>query len=261
MTGLVTTCFADLPSGATCARLRLSAPRANALEPGLLQALSDALDAAEKGRADVILLTSAGRNFCSGGDVARFAAEVTAGRGVAYAGEVVPRLQQIVLRLLSMPRIVGVAAKGAITGGGAGLLFAADLAVLSPDAFVQPFYTRVGFAPDGGWTAVLPERVGAGAAATWQLRNARVDAAAARGMGLAAAVDEDPETRALALLSDTNIDAVKVSKRLIWDAMRLRAVEARLKAETAAFRARITQPDTVVGMARFLARAGQRDHG
>jgi len=34
-----------------------------------------------------------------------------------------------------------------MTGGGAGFLFAADLAVLAPDAFVQPYYTRMGFAP------------------------------------------------------------------------------------------------------------------
>lgn len=261
MTGLASTCFADLPGGATCARIRLSAPRANALEPGLLADLMHALDAAEKGRADVLLLTSAGRHFCSGGDVARFAEAVAAGRGVAYANQVVPLLQQIVLRLLSMPRIVGVAGKGAITGGGAGLFFAADLAVLSPDAFVQPYYSRVGFAPDGGWTAVLPERIGAAAAATWQLRNERVGAGKAHEMGLAVAVDDDPERHLLALLSDINIEAAKATKRLLWDAARLKTVEARLKAETAAFRARITQPDTVAGMARFLARAGQRDHG
>lgn len=259
--GTVSTCFADLPSGATCARLRLSAPRANALEPGLLQALDAALDAAEKGRADVILLAAAGRNFCSGGDVARFAEAVAAGRGVAYAGEVVPLLQRIVLRLLSMPRLVALAGRGAITGGGAGLLFAADLAVLAPDAFVQPWYTAVGFAPDGGWTAVLPERIGAGAALAWQLRNGRVDAPAARGMGLAAAVDEDPEGRALALLSALNIEAAKASKRLIWDRARLKSVEARLAAETAAFRTRIAAPDTAAGMARFLDGAGHKDHG
>lgn len=260
MTGLITTCFADLPSGATCARLRLAAPRANALEPGLLLALSEALDAAEKGRADVILLASAGRNFCSGGDVARFAEEVAAGRGVCYANKVVPLLQEIVLRLLSMPRLVALAGKGAITGGGAGLLFASDLAVLSPDAFVQPWYTVVGFAPDGGWTAILPERIGAGAAAGLQLTNRRLDAAAAQAMGLAAAVDADPEARALALLSDVNIDSAKATKRLIWDRARLRLVEARLKAETTAFRARIAQPDTVAGMARFLETSGRRDH-
>lgn len=261
MTGPVTTCFADLPSGATCARLRLAAPRANALEPGLLLALSEALDAAEKGRADVVLLASAGRNFCSGGDVARFAQEVAAGRGACYANQVVPLLQDIVLRLLSMPRLVALAGKGAITGGGAGLLFASDLAVLSPDAFVQPWYTAVGFAPDGGWTAVLPERIGAGAAASLQLANRRLDAPAAQIMGLAVAVDDDPEARALALLSEMNIEAAKATKRLVWDKARLKLAEARLKAETAAFRARIAQPDTVAGMAQFLERSGQKSHG
>lgn len=261
MTGPVAATFVDLPTGATIARLRLAAPRANALEPGLLQAISQALDAAERGGADAVLLSSAGRNFCSGGDVSRFAAEVAAGRGAIYADTVVPLLQQIVLRLLSMPRLVVLAGKGAITGGGAGFLFASDLALLAPDAFVQPFYTAVGFAPDGGWTAVLPERIGAGAAAALQLANRRLDAVAARDIGLAMAVDADPEARALALLSEMNIEAAKATKRLIWDEARLHRVQMRLHAETDAFRARIGQPDTVAGMAGFLERAGREKHG
>lgn len=261
MTGLVSTCFADLPGGATCARIRLSAPRANALEPDLLTALQEALDRAEKARADVILLSSKGRHFCSGGDVARFAREVAAGRGACYANSVVPRLQDVVLRLLSMPRLVCVAGRGAITGGGAGLLFAADLAVLAPDTFVQPYYSAVGFAPDGGWTALLPERIGAGAALSWQVENARVTAEDACRLGLAAAVADDPEDRLLAFVTSMNLEAAKAAKRLTWDKARLKAVAGRLRAETEAFRARITQPDTVAGMERFLRGTGQRDHG
>ncbi len=260
MTQLVFTSFADLSNGATCARIRLSAPRANALEPKLLRALNAALDAVEKGRADVVLLSSAGRNFCSGGDVACFAQAVADGRGVDYANDVVGQLQAVVLRLLSMSQVIGIAGRGAITGGGAGFLFASDVAVLSPDAFVQPFYTRVGFAPDGGWTALLPDSIGAARALSWQLENRSVAAEEAVQLGLAAKTHPDPEGGMLELFSQMNVGSARETKGLIWDSKRLRQVEARLKSEANAFRKRINKPDTIEGMAHFLSSARQSKH-
>ncbi len=231
--------------------MQLSAPRANALEPEFLDDMRRGLDAFETISPQTVMI-SAGRNFCSGGDVARFAAAVEAGQGRAYARQVVPRLQEIVLRLVSMPAIVGVATRGAVTGGGAGLFFAADTAVMHPSTFVQPYYAQVGFAPDGGWTALLPERIGVTQSLNWLLDDRRVGAEALVRLGLGAAVDPEPEVALEAMLEQGSIQMRMAAKRLIWDDARRAALEERLGAETAAFEERIDAPETKEGMKRFL---------
>lgn len=234
--------------------IALRAPRANALEPGLLDDLRRALDRAEAAAPGAVLLTG-GRNFCSGGDVARFHAAALAGEAVAYARRVVPALQDTVLRLLAFPATVAVAARGAVTGGGAGFLFAADLAVVAPDGFVQPWYGPMGFAPDGGWTALLPERIGAGAALAWLAGNRRHGAGDLVALRLAAAADSTPEDRAAALLAASDPASRRAARALVWDADRIAAVRRRLDAETAAFLDLIGRPETRDRMAAFLNRA------
>lgn len=245
----------DLSGGAVCARLTLAGGRANALEPGLLGDLISALDRAEAQNAKVILLCG-GRNFSSGGDVRGFHAATLDGTGQDYARTVVPLLQTIVARLIAMPRLVVVAARGAVTGGSAGLLFAADLVVLAPDAFVQPYYPQVGFAPDGGWTALLPERIGAGRAAEWLQSDRRLSAQALCDAGLATAISDAPEEMAMELAARGEIGSRLATKALIWDSARRRQIETRLEAETTAFLDRIGEPDTLRGMSRFLERMG-----
>jgi len=251
MSGRVILRPASFARGTRCFRLTVAATRANALEPCLLRDLHAALDQAEQGSADAILICG-GPNFSSGGDVGLFLKADREGRGPDYAREVVGLLQSLVLRLVSMPRLVGVAARGAITGGSAGLLFASDLAVLSPDAFVQPYYAQVGFAPDGGWTALLPERIGAGAALDWLLSDRRADAEALVGLGLARKTSAEPEAAAEALLDHQATDALIAAKRLIWDEARRKAFEARLASELETFIQRIVAPGVRDGMDRFL---------
>lgn len=243
--------LADVPGLRGC-ELTLHAPRANALEPEFLQQISAALQEVERDAPDVLLIRG-GRNLCSGGDVARFLDAVEDGRGRAYAQDVVPVLQDIVYRLVALPALVVVAARGAVTGGGAGLLFAADLAVLHPAAFVQPYYGKVGFAPDGGWSALLPERIGAGRALGWLAADTRADAEYLRQLGLAAAVDAEPERALCALLAGHNPGSLRAAKALVWDGPRLAQLRARLDRETAAFLDRIDCPTTLAGMRAFLS--------
>lgn len=256
MTGPVATAWQETAAGEACLRITLAAPRANALEPALLEGLLSAFDVLEASGARLALIAG-GRNFSSGGDVARFSEAAARGEARAYAGTLVPLLQDAVARMIALPVLFAVAARGAVTGGAAGLLFAADLAVLAPDAFVQPWYSEVGFAPDGGWTAVLPERIGAGRAQAWLLSNRRLSAAEAVAAGLAEAVDPEPEARALALLDRGDAGAAIAAKALVWDGPRRAEVTRRLAAETAAFLDRIDRPEVRAGMARFLDSRGE----
>lgn len=233
------------------AQLALTAPRANALGPELLAGMSGALDRVGRD-APAHLVLSGGRNFCSGGDVARFLAAVEAGEARAYATRVVPVLHEVLMRLMSLPCPVIVAARGAMTGGGAGFLFAADLAVVAPDAFVQPYYGRMGFAPDGGWTAILPDRIGVARAQRWLMADDRCHAQTLCDLGLAARVSDTPEDEALRLARATDPGTQADIKRLIRSDAALARVRSRLDAETARFMTALERPGTLARMRAFL---------
>lgn len=234
------------------AQLALNAPRANALEPDLLAEMSRTLDQVTRDAPAHLMLTG-GRNFCSGGDVSRFLAAVEVGAARAYAARVVPVLHELLLRLISLPCPVILAARGAVTGGGAGFLFASDLAVVAPDSFVQPYYGRMGFAPDGGWTAILPGRIGAARAQTWLMADDRRGAQGLCDLGLAARISDRPEATARDIIRATDPGTQSDIKRLIRDETRLADIRSRLDAETARFMEALERPDTRTRMRAFLS--------
>ncbi|MCG7493270.1 enoyl-CoA hydratase/isomerase family protein [Thalassobius sp. Cn5-15] len=256
----VTCAEVALPGGEVCFQITLQAPRANALEPQVLGDLHAALDALQQSGATKALLRTAGRNFSSGGDVAGFYRAAQEGRADVYADQVVPVLQDLVMRIIDMPVLFAAAIRGATTGGSAGLIFASDLVIAAPDAFLQPYYGVMGFAPDGGWTAVLPELIGAGPAQGWLHANLRHEADQLLALGLVQAVDDAAEDRALALLDGTDAGTALATKTMIWTAERRARVRAGLDAETAAFRRLITRQQTLARMTSFLTpEKGTRD--
>ncbi len=225
--------------------------RCNALNDDLLADLNAALERLETPRA--VVLRAAGRHFSTGGDVARFAQAVAAGDGRAYAQAVVGGLNRAILQLAALPCPALAQVQGALTGGALGLVLAADLVVMERSAFVQPFYSVVGFAPDGGWTAMLPARIGEHRAREIQLLNQRITADQALAMGLAQSVSADPADVIagwLRTLRGHIPGAMAVTKRLTTD---LPALKAALDAERAAFVERIETDEVRDGMARFLA--------
>jgi 2-(1,2-epoxy-1,2-dihydrophenyl)acetyl-CoA isomerase len=231
--------------------------RCNALTDELLDALHAALDRLGSPRA--VVLRGAGRHFSTGGDIARFAEAAAAGQGGVYADRVVGGLNRAILRLAALPCPVIAQVQGALTGGSLGLVLAADLVAMDRDAFVQPYYVKVGFAPDGGWTAMLPARIGAARARAIQLLNTRLSAAEAQQLGLAHSVSDEPAAVVadwLVRLSDHDMGAIAATKRLIVD---LPALEAGLEAERCEFLHRIDLPESRDGMARFMQETSRSD--
>lgn len=255
MTDLISCEILDLPGGEACFRITMTAPRANALEPGLLAALHAAFDALERSGAQKALICG-GRNFSTGGDVGRFFEAVQEGRAEDYARAVVPVLQDLIARMIAMPVVIATALCGAATGGSAGLLFGSDLTVAAPGAFVQPYYGTMGFAPDGGWTVVLPELIGTAQARGWLMANHRHEVEELLRLGLVQAVDEAPETRALALLGAIETGSALATKAILWNAPRRAALRAGLDAETSAFLDLIGRQATLSRMKQFLQLSG-----
>ena len=142
------------------ARITLNRPqRHNALVPELLDGLRAALARCREDRPAALILDAEGRSFSTGGDVGGFYDTPRAERH-DYASRVVGTLNAVILDLLSLPLPTVAAVHGMVTGGSVGLVLACDIVVAGPRASFAPWYTRVGYSPDGGWTALMPERIG-----------------------------------------------------------------------------------------------------
>lgn len=243
------------------ATLTLRRPeRHNSLVPELLRDLLAVLDhVAADDQARAVVLAAEGPSFSTGGDVREFARR-DGEELVRYADEVVGLLNEAVLRLLRLDLPVVAAVHGPVTGGSLGLVLASDIVLVSPDASFAPWYTAVGYGPDGGWTALLPHRIGTARASAVQILNETVSASDAVAWGLAHRIEDDVRKAAHdAALRAAGQRAVVVTKRLLnADAhAHLHAdgpsgIAARLDAERHAFVAQIATPEAREGMTAFL---------
>ena len=235
------------------------AERANSLVPELVDALNQALSGLDVDGIGGLVLRSAGRFFSSGGDVAGFAClEGKARRD--YAEALVGGLQKAVLTLYGLPVPVLARLQGGVTGGAAGLIFVADLVAMDERAFIQPYYSEVGFAPDGGWTGLLSERLPAHKALSIQALNRRVLAEEALALGLvdgvapASGLDAVVEDW-LQALSKNSRATMTATKRLLRTAADMERMRLRLEAERHEFLRLIEAADTTRRMQAFLNKA------
>ncbi len=235
------------------------AERHNALVPDLMDAFNAALDELAVRPPTALVLRGAGRSFSTGGDVAAFAA-LPRGERRAYADDLVCALNVAILKLLALPCPVVAAVHGPVTGGSCGLVFASDLVAMGPRAFIQPYYVDVGFGPDGGWTALLPERIGAARAGAIQMLNQRLgpQQAVALGIAQAAPMADGFETTIadwLGTLRGKVGASLAATRSLLMSPARLQTIADGLERERSRFLDLIETDETEAGMARFLARA------
>lgn len=105
-----------------------------------------------------LVLTGAGEAFCAGGDVAEM--ELNLHRAEAHFLDLTADHHAVVKLLVAGPKPVVCAIHGAAAGGGFGLALCGDLRIASDKARLKPAYFRLGVAPDGGSTWLLPRLVG-----------------------------------------------------------------------------------------------------
>jgi 2-(1,2-epoxy-1,2-dihydrophenyl)acetyl-CoA isomerase len=127
----------------------------NALNGQMRAEILEAVKRAEA-EARVIVLTGAGRAFCSGQDL---------GDGAAAAGLDLERVlrdeYEPMLRAIYDCRLPVISAvNGAAAGAGANLALAADVVIASESAVFLQAFTRIGLMPDAGGTYWLPRQVG-----------------------------------------------------------------------------------------------------
>lgn len=247
----------SLGVGSGIARITLNRPeRHNSLIPELLDDLIEATGTVAATREiHVAVLAGMGRSFSTGGDIRAFFE-----RGddlVDYAHRIVGRLNDAILSLMDLPIPLIGRVHGPVTGGSLGLVLACDLVAATPQAFFAPYYVDVGFSPDGGWTAILPDRIGWGRAGEIQLLNRQLGADEALALGLVTKVVEsagldDQIGRWVETLNAKVAGSLAATKARLLPPARRALYRDGLECERRAFVERIAAPETRAGMARFL---------
>ncbi len=231
--------------------------RHNSLTPEFLASIEDAIGRLSAADAAVVVLRARGRSFSTGGDVAGFYAHR---HSLAdYADRTVAGLNRVILELIRLEVPVVVAVHGMVTGGSLGIVLAGDVVVVSPDASFTPWYREVGFAPDGGWTVLLPRLIGRVRAADVLMCNRSITAHEAVAWGMAsrvvpsATIQAEADRVAHCIASGVG-GSIRHSKRRLWHD--LDAIARELDDERHRFVEQVVTDEAAIGMARFL-RVGQ----
>jgi 2-(1,2-epoxy-1,2-dihydrophenyl)acetyl-CoA isomerase len=146
------------------ATLTLNRPaKLNAMDEALMAELERHLiDMASDQEVRAVILTGAGRGFCSGGDQTRDRAKAIQGKFFDgdLGGDVIERLNRCILRMQHLPKPIIGCINGVAVGAGCNLALATDLRIASDAARFGEVFSRIGLVPDGGGTYFLPRLVG-----------------------------------------------------------------------------------------------------
>lgn len=206
------------------ATLTLNRPdRLNALGGNMREELLDAV--LRSGReARVLVITGAGKGFCSGGDVKEMAVRREKEGGILQSEAEMPTRDKVVLALrdMSIPTIASV--NGVAAGAGCNLALACDIRIASTQARFGEVFVRRGLVPDWGGTYLLTWLVGTAKACELILTGDIIDAQEALRVGMVNRVvpheDLARETRELAeRLAKGPPIAMRLAKRGIYKSL------------------------------------------
>jgi len=176
------------------ATITLNRPeRLNAITFEMLLELSRALrKAADDPQVRVIVLTGAGRGFCSGLDLKQAAEGKGIGGALASGGVThtdTRDLPTVILHQLDTPVVCAI--NGAAAGYGLDLALGCDIRLMNADAKLIPGFAKRAIVPESGGTWYLPRLVGWARACEISFLGDDVPAERALALGLVNAVVPD----------------------------------------------------------------------
>ncbi len=153
----------------------------NALDWDLVSELSGALDAiVASGEARAILLTGAGKDFCSG---AQFGGETFAS-GETIGAMMRETINPLIAKMRASPLPIVVAVNGAAAGAGVGVALAGDIVIAARSARFILSFVKLGAALDGGTSQFVQRSIGAARARALSLLGEPLPAETAAEWGL-----------------------------------------------------------------------------
>jgi enoyl-CoA hydratase/carnithine racemase len=209
------------------ATITLNRPEAmNAFSGEMLDAWYDALRGAQADEAvHVIIVTGAGKAFCSGGDIKRMGdrQQTTPLDRKDYLSS---SIQRIPLLLESMDKPVIAAINGAATGAGMDFALHCDLRYAAESARLGETYVRVGLVPGAGGTWFLPRLVGTAKALELFWTGDLISAQEAERIGIVNKVLPDAELMAYVQkvaqrIADGPPQSIRFIKRAVYQGMRI----------------------------------------
>jgi 2-(1,2-epoxy-1,2-dihydrophenyl)acetyl-CoA isomerase len=179
------------------ATITLNRPeRMNAFGGRMRQELVEILEAVRaNAEIRVVVITGAGKAFCTGGDLREFADGTVQALSEQATSER-PPMCKAVLAIHQMEKPVIASVNGVAAGGGCNLALACDIRIASETARFAQVFTRRGLHPDWGGIYFLPRLVGYAKAAELIMSAEIVEAAEALRIGLVNRVVEAAELRA-----------------------------------------------------------------
>ena len=196
------------------------ADKMNALNTQMRAEIAHAVKQAGK-EARVVVLTGAGRAFCSGQDLGDRSKSSSIDLERTLRDEYAPMLRAIVN--CPVPTIAAV--NGPAAGAGANLALAADVVFAAESAYFMQAFTKIGLIPDAGGTYVLPRQMGMAKAMGAALFADKITARQADDWGMIWEAVPDPDFDAhwrakaahLAAGPTAAYGAVKAVLRGSWD--------------------------------------------
>lgn len=168
------------------------------MKPSTIPPFLDALRSlAEDQDTRVVVLTGAGRGFCTGMDLSALdeMAPIEVGAQTAW----MRNLMGASLALSQLPQPVIAAVNGPATGGGFGYAMACDIRIASRTALFAATFVRMAMGPDAGLSHSLPRAIGHARALELILTGDQVSAEEALALGLVSQVVDDALAAALDL--------------------------------------------------------------
>lgn len=201
----------------------------NAYNEAMSVDLAAALKAAQRDDAvRCIVLTGAGRAFCSGQDLAEIKDRYTGpatGKEIAFDAHLRQRFNPLVTRLRTLEKPIVAAVNGIAAGAGASFAFACDLRICARSAAFAMAFTGIGLVPDSAATLTLLQHVGYSKAAEMLLLGEKMSAEDAERFGLVNRVVDDADLPAkarelAAKLAGMPTRALGLTKRMLNRAWR-----------------------------------------
>ncbi len=198
----------------------------NAFGQKLREDMQAAMDHVEASAARCLVITGAGRAFCSGAnlnDPDRMPRDRAAEARGEVQGDLEAWYNPMFLRLRALPIPVVTAINGIAAGAGMSLALSGDIRIAARSASFLQAFARIGLVPDCGSSWILPRLIGMARAMELSLLAERLPAETALSWGMINRLEDDaelmPKAMALAESLANGPRSLGLIRRLYWEGL------------------------------------------